>query len=235
MGIQRGKNDVIDAQRICQYGFRYQDKAVNYKVKTETIQKIQLLLSSRSRLMTAKSSLMMPINELKRVGLKEEAKIVETACKTAIEGLEKDIKSLTKELESLGKKEESISENYKLITSVRSVGPITALYLIVYTNNFQRFESAKQLASYCGVAPFGYSSGTSVKGKTQVNHMSNKILKKVLHMCALSALSNNKEMKEYAEKKEKEGKNKMLIINNIRNKILHRIFACVRDKKIYVA
>ena len=52
-------------------------------------------------------------------------------------------------------------------------------------------------------------------------------------MCALSSISAKGELKDYFERKVAEGKNKMLIINNIRNKLIHRICACVRDNKIY--
>jgi hypothetical protein len=40
-------------------------------------------------------------------------------------------------------------------------------------------------------------------------------------------------MKQYMERKFAEGKNKMLILNAIRNKILQRVFACVKAKRLY--
>jgi transposase len=104
---------------------------------------------------------------------------------------------------------------------------------MIYTHNFTRFDNAKQIASYCGIAPFEYSSGTSVKGKTKVHKMANKTLKTSLHMCSVSSVRHNPEMKKYMERKVAEGKNKMLVLNAIRNKILQRVFACVRDKKMY--
>ncbi len=63
--------------------------------------------------------------------------------------------------------------------------------------------------------------------------MANKQLKCTLHMCAVSAVRHNPEMKIYFERKVAEGKNKMLVINAIRNKLVQRVFACVRDKKQY--
>ncbi|ACE06341.1 hypothetical protein Aasi_0986 [Candidatus Amoebophilus asiaticus 5a2] len=52
-------------------------------------------------------------------------------------------------------------------------------------------------------------------------------------MCAISSIKNNTEIKLYYDRKVKEGKNKKIIINAIRNKILHRIYACVRDQRMY--
>ena len=118
--------------------------------------------------------------------------------------------------------------------SVAGISIITALHLLVYTHNFTRFSNAKKLASYAGVAPFEYTSGSSIRGKTQVHPIANKTLKTALHMVALSSIRQKGEMRIYYERKVKEGKNKMSIINAIRNKILHRVFSCVTQQRLYI-
>ena len=52
-------------------------------------------------------------------------------------------------------------------------------------------------------------------------------------MSALAAIVYNEELKNYYERKVKEGKNKMSIINAVRNKLIHRIFACVKQNREY--
>ena len=126
-----------------------------------------------------------------------------------------------------------IKKTYQIILSVRSVVLVTALYLMLYSYNSERFANAKKLDSYCGLAPFEYSSCTSIRARTKVHPMANKLLKKNLHMCAISSIKNNTEIKLYYDRKVKKGKNKKSIINAIRNKILHRIYACVRDQRMY--
>lgn len=64
-------------------------------------------------------------------------------------------------------------------------------------------------------------------------YLTHKKLKKQLHMCALSSVMHNPEMKAYFNRKVEEGKNKMLILNNIRNKLIHRICACVKENRPY--
>ncbi|MFN7095002.1 MAG: transposase, partial [Burkholderiales bacterium] len=147
--------------------------------------------------------------------------------------LEKEIKSINPSLEQLIKEDEKLQANYERIRSVKHVGMVAALQLMVYTHDFTRFDNAKKIASYAGVAPFAYSSGTSIRGKNQVHPMANKTLKKSLHMCALSAIRHAGVMKDYFDRKVAEGKNKMSVINAIRNKILHIIFACVREQRLY--
>lgn len=105
--------------------------------------------------------------------------------------------------------------------------------MLVYTKGFTAFKNAKELACYCGVVPFNKTSGSSVKYRPSVSPFANMKLKKLLHLCAMSALQNDPEMKAYFERKLLEGKNKMSIINAIRNKLVHRVFAVVRDGRYY--
>lgn len=49
----------------------------------------------------------------------------------------------------------------------------------------------------------------------------------------MSAIQNDKEMKAYFERKVMEGKNKMSVINAVRNKLIHRVFAVVRDERLF--
>ena len=122
---------------------------------------------------------------------------------------------------------------FNLITSVTGVGSITATEVIITTNEFKTIDCPKKYACYSGVAPFEHQSGSSIRGKTRVSSMGNKSIKKLLHMAALSACSCPGDLKQYFDRKVLEGKNKMLIINAIRNKLIARIFACVKQNKFY--
>lgn len=234
MGLQRGKTDKMDAERICLYAFRNQDKAKAYSAKDKTLQKVSELLSARERLIKARKMLLTPIQELKEAGLKEEEKMVKKACKQSLSALEKEIKTIDKSLEDLVEVDTTLKASYSYIRSVDHVGAITALQLLVYTHDFERFDSAKKLGSYAGVVPFEYSSGSSIRGRTRVHPMANKRLKTSLHMCALSAIRRAGAMRSYFERKVAEGKNKMSVLNAIRNKILQRIYACVKGERMYV-
>ena len=52
-------------------------------------------------------------------------------------------------------------------------------------------------------------------------------------MAALSAIKHNIDLHRYYERKVAEGKNKMSVINAVRNKLVHRIFACVLQNRKY--
>ncbi len=127
-----------------------------------------------------------------------------------------------------------MKSNFDLVLSIDGIGIITALYTIVYTGNFTKFNNARQFASYCGVAPFPNSSGTSLMGRTKVSHLANKKLKSLLNMASKSDIQHNVELKAYYLKKVEEGKNKMSIINVVSNKLISRMFAVVKRQSPYV-
>ncbi|MDR0560878.1 MAG: IS110 family transposase, partial [Prevotellaceae bacterium] len=57
--------------------------------------------------------------------------------------------------------------------------------------------------------------------------------KVLLSQCAISAMQYNKELSAYAQRKIAAGKSKRLVINNVRNKLIQRIFAVVTSKIPY--
>lgn len=232
-GILRGKSDMIDAERIRSYAYRNKDKAKAFQSKDKSLQQIADYLSLRERLQACNKSLKQPIKELRSVGLESEANALEEACIKSLESLKKELKSLDEKILSTVEKNAEVKLKFELAISVRCVGFVAASYLLVYTHGFTRFDSAKQFASYAGIAPFEFSSGTSIRGRTKVHPMANKTLKTILHMCAVSSVRHNPEMKTYFDRKVGEGKNKMLVLNAVRNKIVGRVFSCVKNQRMY--
>ena len=233
LGIQRGKNDKIDSIRISQYAYRYQDQCVSWEPMDEKISALQRLVHNRKRLMLAKDSLQVPVNEMKGSIPNEELKQLQMINKSPIQSLKKQIKVIEQAIHSLIKSDEELSHLFDLVTSVRGVGPVAAWHFITSTHGFKKIKTAKKYACYAGVAPFEHTSGTSLQGRSRVSHMANKSCKTALHLAAVASISNPCEYRDYFDRKLKEGKHKMTIINAIRNKIIHRVFACVRENRKY--
>jgi len=228
LGVQRGKTDQLDAKRIATYAFTFKDKARLWQPPREEVQKIHDLMALRERLIESRKSILTPIEEFEATGLDEVAATLRKHCNKSIESLDKEIKQIEKELDEIINNDTNLKNKYKLARSVPGIGRITAMALLYYTNEFTLFRTAKKLACYCGVAPFARESGTSVRGKTRVSNFANKALKKLLHMASMAAISTDKQLRLFYERKVAEGKNKMLVLNAIRNKILHRLVAVMK-------
>lgn len=235
LGIQRGKNDQIDAKKIAQYAYRRRDEVVIYKAPDKIIDKIRQLLSLREKLVKQRAGFMASLNDLESLSDRSENKLLFSIPQKMIKELHKQLEKLEKEIDVLLERCPEIMENYKLITSITGIGKQTALLIIVVTNNFLWFNDPRKLASYAGIAPFPYKSGTSIHGKTRVSHLANKKLKSLLSSCAVSAIRTDPEIKIYYTRRIESGKHKMNTINAVRNKLLARVFAVVRRKTPYVS
>ena len=117
--------------------------------------------------------------------------------------------------------------------TIPGIGTQSAINLIIATNNFSNFNSAKHLACYAGVVPFQNQSGTIIK-KERISKLANLKIKKLLHLAAMAACKSDPEIKSYYIRKVKEGKNKMSVLNAIRNKLVHRIMAVITRKTPYI-
>lgn len=232
-GISRGKTDKADSKDIAFYSLIHLHKLRLSQIPEKAILELKLLFTEREKLMKATrlmESTQEGIGYLPKEVLTKTLKLNKNIVKqlrTAITKIDTTIKQIIDE-------HEAIKKQFELIQSQPGIGPQTALYLILVTKSFQSFENWRQLACYSGVAPFEYSSGSSIRGRTKVSHLADKKLKTLLNLCALNAKKWDPQIKEYFEKKVAEGKPKMLVLNNIRAKLLARVFAIINRGTPYV-
>lgn len=227
IGLARGKSDKIDAVRIARFAMVHQQQAKLVKLTHPTLERLQYLMRLRARLLKSKQSQELAISETEHFD-KKAANEMKRLSKKALEGLAQSLKNVEEKMLEVIHMDREVRALYELITSVKCVGKVLATDLIVYTHGFTRMLDGKKLACYCGVAPFEYSSGTSIKGTPGTSNFANKVLKYHLHMAAMSAIRHSPELREYYRRKREEGKDKMKILNAIRNKLLHRVVAVVK-------
>ena len=231
-GVQRGKNDKIDAERIANYACRYKDKA-NLYTNNKNIEEIKNLTSERGLYVVDRAKYKGQIKSQKGHMPNQYYKSKTVRLKKLITTLSKQIVQIENLIDELIVKNDELKRQYELITTVNGVGKQVAIQTIVSTVGFTKFNNPRKFACHVGVAPFAYLSGSSQRTRWKVSHRANKDLKNIFHMAALSALRMEGEFRDYYLRKVEEGKNKMTVINAIRAKIIHRIFAVIRDNKKY--
>lgn len=234
MGIQRGKDDIIDARKIALYTYRRREECSPYKLPSKQFIQIRRLLSLRERLVKQRAGFDATLKENKRFLIKKDNKLLFAIQEKMVKELNKQIKKVDEALQEIVANDEEIKKIYDLVISIKGVGPQTALFIISLTNGFTLFKNHRKFASYAGIAPFPFSSGISIKGRAKISHLANKKMKALLSSCASSAVQYNPEMKAYYEKRISEGKHAMSTLNIIRNKILARIFAVAKRGTPYV-
>ncbi|WP_269225263.1 transposase [Flavobacterium eburneipallidum] len=232
-GISRGKNDKTDAKDIAFYSLRNIDKLNLYAKPDVDIDKLKLLHTEREKVL--KALLLLETTKENELFIpKSIYSEVSKINQSTINGLKKSLKEIEKRIQEVIKKNDKLETQNKLIQTIPGIGKQTALYFIIATKGFSAFTSWRKFACYSGVAPFEYSSGSSIKGRTKVNHMADKKMKSLLQMCAMTTLKYDPQLKEYYTKKKGEGKNAMLVLNNIRCKLISRVFAVINRETPYI-
>lgn len=227
----RGKTDRKDALRIAEYSVRYQDRMVLYKEPTRRISAIKASQKVRGTILTSRMAMENQLREAKSHD-PELYKQLTRAYDPILKTLNKQMLKCKKEIESLIEEEPQLKKNVELMKTIPGIGMQNATLMVIETDNFSRFDSAKHLACYAGVVPFANESGTIVK-RHRVSKMANQKMKSNLHLAAMASVRADPELKEYFKRKVAEGKNKMSVINAVRRKLVDRIWAVIQRQKPY--
>jgi transposase len=235
LGISRGKNDQVDAKRIGEYAYLRREKIDLYTLPSSNLLELKSLLTLREKMVSQRAGYLASKKEmLDFFKIVKPSSVLFEVQEKMIKELDTQIDKVEAQIKKIIDKDEHLKKTFQLITSVKGVGLVVGVSLMVYSNCFTTFKDWRKFASYCGIAPFEYVSGTSIKGKKKIHYLANKRIKSLLSNAATVSIQHNPEMKLYYQRRLKEGKNKMSTINIIRNKVLARVFAVVQRGTPYV-
>ena len=234
MGLKRGKSDKKDAKTIAVYAWKNRDQIQPTTLHSPEIGQLKQLLGLRDKLIKHRTAYKNAISDLQDCFMDGENDFIRSTQKRLIEQLNIEILNVENQIELIFQSMPKWNFNYHLIQTIRGIGPVLAKYIMIYTENFTLFNDPRKFACFAGIAPFEYSSGTSVKGRTRVHPLANKHLKSLLNIAAMGAIQLDGEYKSYYKRRTAEGKNKMSTLNIIRNKLVFRIFAVAKRGTPYV-
>ncbi|WP_027077815.1 IS110 family transposase [Maribacter antarcticus] len=120
-----------------------------------------------------------------------------------------------------------------VLTSIPGIGIRTALFLIVCTDGFKKFETVSQLCSYVGITPTIRESGSSVRGRSRISKIGNRKLRNLLFLCSFNACKHNKACKGVYERIVNKGERKKLALIAVSIKLLKRSFTIAKSGKPY--
>lgn len=219
MRLLRAKTDKKDAVMIYDYGQLADLK--QWEAPKSYIVEIKQIFTSIDLMLKQKTGYMNQIEAFSQMEIKNKLTI--SNIKQQIKSIEKSIKKLESEAERLI--EINAASLYGKLITIPSVGSKTAMLLIAITNEFKNFETSKQLASYIGISPRIYQSGSSVNGKGKICKMGMGQIRKVLFMASLTACRYNKSCREMFERLVNKGKPKKVALVAVMNKLVKQAFA----------
>ena len=234
-GLRRLKSDRADASMIAEYAMRNYDKAIMYEPLSESLEQLRELFLYRQIVVRHRCSFQVRRGEKRLTMEKSSVKtMISQSGRHIVSELNKEIEKIDKRIAELIKSDEELTEVFTIVTSVPGIGTQNAVCMIVYTDNFRRFNyDSRKIACYYGVAPFGKDSGTSVHSDPRVHYMANRQIKAMLTQAALAAVNFNPIMAGYYMRLVERGKKKQVALNNVKNKLVHLITAMVRNRQLF--
>ena len=235
MGLTRGKNDTIDAERIAEYAYRYSDKAVRYVIAEDAIVSMKNLLSDREFLLVDRKKYQSQLTDQRKYMAPGDFKHKSSRWKKVIKTIDEQINAIDAEIEALIEADPVLTRQKELLVSIDGIGERIAINMIAITGGFTRFQNARQFCCFAGLSPYKYDSGTSVRSKAKISKRANQTMKALLHLSAVNITSRVKEgeYRDYYQRKIKEGKHVMCVLNVIRAKLVHRMFSVIRRDQPY--
>ena len=234
LGLNRGKNDIKDSRDIAEYAARHEDKCLPYEPLSPELEDLRVLFADRKHLVKELSAMRVRYKETESESSPSLSKVRKKMSERIYSVIDKQIKDINAKMQKIVESSEELKRNYEILISMKGIGPVNAIALLIVTRNFTRFDyDARRICSYYGVAPFEHTSGTSLNGKPHVSPYADKYFKSLLSEAVMIAMTFNPEIRAYAERLLEKGKHPNIVRNNCKNKMIHILVAMVKNGTKY--
>jgi transposase len=226
------KSDAVDSRQIAEYACRFFDELSLWQPKTDIMEQIKVLLTTREQFSTQLTAHRNALKALQRKVV--ITPLAEQLHHDSITQFKNHIKSIEEEIRRLIDQDPTYRQMVSLLMTIPGVGLLLAAQVLVIVENSPEPVSAKSLAAYIGVCPYEHLSGTSVFKRSSSRHYGPATVRKLLYLAAMSICTHQAPFKEYFLRKVAEGKPKKLVLNNIANKLLKIMCAVLRTQTPYI-
>lgn len=132
-----------------------------------------------------------------------------------------------------------IRKNIELLEAMPGVGFLSAITLVAETGDFEKFPSAKALSAFFGVDPAVNESGHFQGNRVKMSKRGTRLGRRVLFVIAMASIRRarngtavNPILRSYYANKLLSKKKKVALVA-VMHKLLHYIFAVIRDQTFF--
>lgn len=234
IGRVNAKTDKVDAINIAKYAQRNYQDFTAFAPTPKVVEQIKSLEGQRRRMQKVINQLLVPINEEIDNVIEPLDKSFYQHSKEIIKRMKLSLKKIDAQIDQVIDQDDTLRKNRKIATSVPAFGKVNYRNLVCETHGFTRLLESRKLAANIGIAPYPKQSGKSLNRGPRIPKMSNNQFKSDL-TCGVRSIvkSNNRFGRYYRRKREEENKPHFVVVNNLRNKIIHTVLACVKNQTMY--
>lgn len=218
--LRRSKTDKLDASLIARFCAAmnpslWEPDPVERRELRSLVRRVDALLGMRQQ-------------EQNR--LEVSNKILKKSIRKLIRCIDKEIEALKREISDRIDRDPGMRDMRKLLESIPAVGEATINVILSHFATIEKFPGPKYLASFLGIAPRHYRSGTSVRGRTRMSKVGRSSLRKAFYMPAIVGLRYNPVLADLGRRLKEAGKPPMVIIGAAMRKLVHIIYGVLKNK-----
>lgn len=176
-------------------------------------------MTQREGLISIRTQLRDQLHALKHHPVVIEA--VQSRLEDLIHTLDEQIAQVESEMAEALTTNEAWHTSAQLLQTIKGIGLMTAVCLLVTTLNFTTSETVESLTAYAGLAPALHQSGSSVWHKPASGHTGKARLRAALYLATLSAAQSNLMIKAFYDRLRKAGKPMKVARCAAARKLLH--------------
>lgn len=230
-GIVRTKDDRADSRRIAEYALRHFRSDVRlHEPDTPAYRKLRAIFTLHNMLTKDKVA---KVNQIKS-GVLDAAPVALRMAERQLDMIEAQLKEVKAQMERMLRDTDEFSENFRIMDSIKGVGPVTACCIIIKTHNFRYMDDARTFGNFAGIVPsHTEQSGTSVDKPSRVSRYRDRETNAVLSQAVNSALRYNPTIRAYYDRLIARGVHHNKAKNNCKFKMVNIIMAMIRSRTIF--
>lgn len=219
--LRRSKTDKVDSDVIADFCKAHQPSA--WKPPTPEQRQLRNLVRRRAAL---HKTLTQQKNRLTDCP-DDEGK----ACwRRLITTLETEIEQVEQQIRDHIAQHPALRTTESLLRSIKGYGPIATWTLMAEMPDLADYKDAPAAAADAGATPAHHQSGDTIRRKSKLSKVGKASIRGVLYMPALTAIRFNPMIRAFAQRLEKQGKPKMVIIAAVIRKLIHLAYGVLKNK-----
>jgi len=120
------------------------------------------------------------------------------------------------------------------LTSIPGIGSVLAAAILGEIGDIRRFKNGSALVAYAGIDPIVFQTGEFRARSTRMSKRGSHYLRRAIWQAAQVAARDDPALKPFYEEKRRGGKHHFAAVGAVANKLVHIIYAVLRDNKPYV-
>lgn len=224
------KTDEFDAEKLAEYGQRFEDRLRLAEAPKPAVGQITRLQAERRKMVDRRAALKSKLGEADTHDADMEQLTAMWDQQVAL--LSEHIEQIEARIRELIDSDQNLSGRHETMRTAPGMGKVLGpLWLSLFGG--QQQLNPRKISSRFGFAPKPHSSGTSVNNPDRSAGFGNPEVRRVMYQAAMSVKTHHPHYQDYYNKKQAEGKQHLLIMNNIINKLIKMYCAMWNRRQEY--